>query len=120
MVVDEKTIAAVRRYLNETIPEGGTAADTALSEEDIATIFETSESLYGAAAKGWRLKAASASAEPGQLKEYTIGQESYKKTTGEDYAAYCLEMARMFDEMAEKENAYGGSLILGVRRPRVV
>ena len=120
MVTDEKTIETVRRYLNETIPTGGTASDTALSETDVLMILESSDGIYGAAAKGWRLKAATAKAEPGELKKYTVGQESYEKTTASDYVDYCLEMAKMYDELAAKESAYGGGLVLGVRRPRVL
>ncbi len=120
MVADERAILTVRRYLNETIPAGGTASDTGLSEEDISLLLATSDSLYGAAAKGWRLKAASATAQPGELKKYSIGQESYEKTTGADYVAYCLAMAKMYDEMAAKEDAYGSSLVLGIRRPDVI
>jgi len=120
MVVNETTIRTVRRYLNETIPAGGTASDTSLSEEDILLLLETSDSLYGAAAKGWKLKAASATAQPGELKKYSIGQETYERSTGSDYAQYCLEMAKTYDEMAAKEDAYGGSLVLGIRRPDVI
>lgn len=120
MVVTETAINTVRRYLNESIPTEGTASDTSLSEADILLLLETSDSLYSAAAKGWRLKAASASSKPGELKKYSVGQESYEKTTGADYAAYCLEMAKMYDEMAAKDSTYGGSLVLGIRRPRVV
>ena len=77
MDVTEISVSTVRRYLNETIPADGTAADTGLSETDISLLLKTSVSLYAAAAKGWRLKAASATSQPGELKKYTIGQESY-------------------------------------------
>lgn len=118
MVVDENAVVTLRRYLNETIPTGGTASDTGLSEDYISFLLETSGNLYAAAAKGWRLKATSAAQAPGELKKYSVGQESYEKTTGADYASYCLEMAKMFDEMAAKEGF--GSVVLGVRRPQVV
>ena len=54
------------------------------------------------------------------MKEYSIGQETYKKTTSSDYAAYCLEMASMYDGMAAKVDAGAGSRVLLVRRPDVI
>ena len=84
MTADETSIRQVRRYCMEMIPDGGTAEDTRLSDSDITDILATSTSLYAAAAKGWRLKAASAAVNAGELKKYTIGQEVYEKTTAAD------------------------------------
>ena len=120
MLPTDELVRKLRRYTNEAIPTGGSAADTAFSEEDITDLISDSENLYSAAAQGWRLKAATSTAGDGQVKEYSIGQETYKKTTSSDYAAYCLEMASMYDGMAAKVDAGAGSRVLLVRRPDVI
>lgn len=118
--VTEATIRKVRRFLNETVPTGGTAADTAFSEEDISDLLEDAANIYAAAALGWRWKAAGASAGAGELTKYTIGQETYERSSGGDYADYCLEMAKMYDELAAKADAMESSRVLTLRRPKVV
>lgn len=120
MLLTDELVRKLRRYTNEAIPAGGSAADTAFSEADIADLIADSDNLYAAAAQGWRLKAATLTAEAGQIKKYSIGQETYERTTSSDYAAYCLEMASMYDGMSAKIDAGAGSRILSVRRPDVI
>lgn len=58
--------------------------------------------------------------EPGQITKYSIGQETYERSTASDYLSYCMQMAKMYDEMAEKLDKCSGSLFLNVRRPKVL
>ncbi|SDO86427.1 hypothetical protein [Selenomonas ruminantium] len=120
MIITDEAVRKVRRYLNEVIPADGQASDTGFSEQDIADLLTDSSNIYAAAAQGWRLKAATASQQPGELKKYTIGQETYERTTGSDYAAYCLDMAKMYDDMAAKADNTASSRVLSLRRPRVI
>lgn len=119
MLPTDELVRKLRRYVNESIPTGGSAADTSFSEDDVTDIITDADSIYAAAAQGWRLKAASSPSTAGQVKKYSIGQETYEKTTASDYASYCLVMAKMYDGMAEKADTAAGSRILTVRRPDV-
>jgi hypothetical protein len=47
----------LRSMLGETIPEGGTDADTLFSTEEIIDLIETNPDLERAAYEGWRVKA---------------------------------------------------------------
>lgn len=118
--VTESTVRKVRRFLNETIPTGGEASDTGFSEQDISDLLEDASDIYAAAAQGWRLKAATAAQGAGELTKYTIGQETYERSSGSDYASYCLEMAKMYDEMAAKADTMECSRVLSLRRPDVI
>lgn len=120
MIITDEAVRKVRRYLNEVIPDGGTPADTGFSEQDINDLLTDSTNIYAAAAQGWRLKAATASQQAGELKKYTIGQESYERTTGSDYAEYCLEMAKMYDGMAAKADPFESGRVISLRRPKVI
>lgn len=48
----------LRLYLGESIPEGGTAADTFFTDAQVTDLLAGSESVFAAAAEGWRIKAA--------------------------------------------------------------
>lgn len=119
MLPTDELVRKFRRYVNENIPVGGSAADTSFSEDDVSDIITATDSIYAAAAHGWRMKAVSSPSVAGQIKKYSIGQESYEKTTASDYASYCFQMAKMYDDMAEKADTTAGSRILTVRRPNV-
>ena len=120
VAVTESTVRKLRRFINETIPAGGEASDTGFSEEDISDLLEDADNIYAAAAQGWRLKAATASSGAGELTKYTIGQETYERSSGSDFSEYCLEMAKMYDEMAAKADLGASSRVLSLRRPDVV
>ena len=107
--VTESTVRKVRRFLNETIPAGGEASDTGFSEQDISDLLEDASDIYAAAAQG-----------AGELTKYTIGQETYERSSGSDYASYCLEMAKMYDDMAAKADTMECSRVLSLRRPDVI
>lgn len=119
MVPTQDIERKLRRLVNEKVPAGGTAADTRFSDEDIDDILSDTSSIYAAAAEGWRLKAI-LSEGPGETKEYSIGQETYKNTTSTEFASYCLQMATMYDEMAAKTDNMSEARILTVRRPDVI
>lgn len=56
MALDDASL--LRLYLGESIPSGGTDADTLFSNEDINELLEQTDSVEQAAALGWRAKAA--------------------------------------------------------------
>ena len=45
MLPTDELVRKLRRYTNEAIPTGGSAADTAFSEEDITDLISDSEML---------------------------------------------------------------------------
>lgn len=119
MVPTQKLERKLRRLVNEKVPTGGTFADTRFSDEDIDDLLNDADSIYASAAEGWRLKATLTDG-PGETKEYSIGQETYKNTTSTEFASYCLQMAVMYDEMAAKTDNMSEARILTVRRPDVI
>lgn len=120
MIVNDEMKKKLRKYLNEIIPQNGKDTDTNLSDKDIEELLTDADNIYSAVAQGWRLKATISPAEPGQITKYSIGQETYEKYTASDYLSYCMQMAKMYDEMAKKEDNCSGSFILNVRRPKVL
>lgn len=120
MVITDEFKKKLRKYLHEVIPPDGTAADTNLSDEDIEELLADADNIYSAAAQGWRLKATISPMEPGQITKYSIGQETYERSTASDYLSYCMQMAQMYDEMAQKLDNCSGSFFLNVRRPKVL
>ena len=107
----------IRRMINETIPTGGTDADTNFSELDIDDLLSENDDLNTTAASGWMQKAALLDE---KIQQYTIGQESYTMTSLKDMADHCLKMADMYTNLAEKSGASVSSLALNVVRPGVV
>ena len=88
-------VTALRLRLGESIPEGGTSADTLFSEEQLQAIVDTTDSADGAALEGWEIKKAhfanlvnvtdgAASRELGMLFEHAVEMTSQysKKING--------------------------------------
>lgn len=48
----------IRALLGESIPVGGTDADTAFTDDQIDDLLETQGTVHLAVAEGWRIKAA--------------------------------------------------------------
>lgn len=120
MIITDEFKKKLRKYLHEVIPPDGTDKDTNLSDEDIEELLTEADNIYSAAAQGWRLKATTAPMEVGQITKYSIGQETYEKSTANDYLSYCLEMAKMYEQMAEKNNNLSGSRIFTVKVPKIL
>ena len=94
MIITDELKKKLRKYLHEVIPLDGTAADTNLSDEDIEELLADADNIYSAAAQGWRLKATISSMEPGQITKYSIGQETYERSTASDYLATVCKWLR--------------------------
>ena len=96
MIITDEFKKKLRKYLHEVIPPDGTDKDTNLSDEDIEELLTEADNIYSAAAQGWRLKATTAPMEVGQITKYSIGQETYEKSTASDYLSYCLEIRNLW------------------------
>lgn len=120
MVITDELKARLRKYLHEIIPVGGSDTDTNFTDGEIEELLQSVDNIYSAAAQGWRLKATTAPMEVGQITKYSIGQETYEKSTASDYLSYCLEMAKMYEQMAEKNNNFSGSRIFTVKVPKIL
>ena len=120
MIITVQMKDVLRKYLHEKIPPDGSELDTNFTDTDIEELLQDADNIYSAAAQGWRIKATLLPVEAGQIKKYSIGQETYEKTTASDYLDYCLQMAKMYDELAEKADNMNSSRIFTVRRPRIL
>ena len=58
MAATENQITTVREMLGESIPQGGSEADTMFPDGRVTAWIEAATSLEGAALAGWRVKAA--------------------------------------------------------------
>lgn len=109
----------LRKYLNEVIPEGGTAADTRFTDEEIDDLLENAASIYEAAYIGWTIKAGMLE---GSIERVTSGQEQYTLSSLKDQLAQALGMADKYQSLAGLgADGVGGISIMGrVRGPRVL
>ncbi len=111
----------LRKLLDERIPTGGSAADTRFMDKDLDELLTDADTIYGAAAAGWTLKAGMYQAEMGELEQTTAGQETYRLTALKDRQAYALKMAETYAVMDGKAVATtAGSMILKLHKPRVL
>ena len=120
MVITVQIKEVLRKYLHEKIPPDGTELDTNFTDTELNELLQNADNVYAAAAQGWRFKATLSPVEVGQIQKYSIGQETYEKTSASDYVDYCLQMAKMYDEMADKANNMNSSRILNIRRPQIL
>jgi len=80
----------LRQLLGETIPEGGTDADTLFTDDEIQSYLDATSSVDRAAYEGWRVKAARLS----NLVDVTEGNASRKMS---DLHAQAMSMVRQFE-----------------------
>lgn len=106
----------LRAYVNERIPEGGTAADTRFADADLDRILEDSSSIEEAACKAWREKAVLVFEENKGVVEKRVGSEVLKLITPADKRDHALEMADYFCSLAPVP-AGSGSRLLGFEPP---
>ncbi|MEG3071035.1 MAG: hypothetical protein HQP61_02210 [Peptococcaceae bacterium] len=104
----------LRRLLNEVIPPVGTESDTQFFDCDLDEILLETQSIYGAAATGWAMKAGMLQ---GQIESYAVGQERYDLTSLRDRVAHAFAMAEKYTAMAK---AGGGSVMLKITKPEVL
>jgi len=93
MISSPDMVAKLRKLLDE--PD-----NTRFADEELVEILEQSDSLYGAAALGWTLKATKIQRELGQIDSYSVGAESYKYRSLSELLEFCLKMADVYSNMA--------------------
>jgi hypothetical protein len=98
----------LRLLLDESIPEGGTDAETLFTDREIDLLLQASPTLEQAAAAGWRLKA-QRQMNPNAVVQARFGAESFTFISPEKLAEFALGMAQRF--------AGGRAYLLGVRKP---
>jgi hypothetical protein len=98
----------LRLLLDETIPEGGTAADTLFTDAELDLLLTLSSTLDQAAAAGWKLKAQRVMS-PTAVVEARFGSESFRFTSPKDLADFALGMAQRFSR----------GRVLSLARPRL-
>lgn len=106
----------LRAYLGESIPEGGSDADTRFSDAAIDRLLEESDSIEAAACQGWQEKAAYVFEENKGVLEKRVGSESLKLVSPKDKRDHALEMAAYYCGIASTRSG-GGSRLLGFEPP---
>ncbi len=108
----------LRKLLDERIPEGGSAASTRFTDNDLDELLLESSSIFGAASIGWTMKAAILQSEMGDVERFTAGQETEQLVSLRDRLTYALTMADKYAAMARAQGV--GSIILRVQPPEVL
>lgn len=116
MTPTEELRTKLRNLIDERIPIGGTDADTRFLNSELDEILSEASDINQAAAEGWTTKALRAMSERGGLEESEAGNEKLKFVSIKEYRDHCLEMAKMFSEMAPGQ----GSRILAFDVPDVL
>jgi hypothetical protein len=99
----------LRALLGESIPEGGTAADTLFSSNEVNDLLEKySDNLDRALAEGWEAKAA-------KLSDLVDIQDGDQRRWTSQAAAQALRMAKHFIEKANVGPAR--TKVRQIRRP---
>lgn len=93
MAVDQNLVLELRENTGETIPEGGTAADTLFTEEQVERWITTTSSIEGAILKAWLVKQAYYS----NLANVTDGAASRTFT---DLFNHATQMVKQYTELA--------------------
>lgn len=108
----------LRKMLNETIPKGGTEADTSFSDKEIDDLLVQSIEVNAAASLGWTMKAGLLSE---RIEKYSVGEETYDKTTLKDMAGHALTMARHYAQLSKESPARKTTgFILKVTPPEIL
>jgi len=116
MTVTQDSREILRELIDETIPLGGTDADTRFSDSQIDAMLSAATDINAAAAIGWRLKAVRAMSERGGLEGSKAGDEQHTFVSLEVYRDHCLMMAKMYSDMVRGT----GSKALGYCLPSVL
>ena len=112
MIITEALIQRIRTLLNETIPDGGSEADTHFSTLDVTITLQRAESENHALYLLWTQKAGIIQRDAGEIQSMSAGGESIEKYTAADYVALCLKTAQGYKEAWEAERAQAASLFL--------
>ena len=105
MAYPPETISQLRRNLGETVPTGGTEADTMFSISDIIGLLDAADgNLAGASLEGWRSKAA----EYANLVTVTDGAASRQMS---DLLDNALKMVTLYEKLAPGGAATGRTRI---------
>jgi len=112
MIITEALIQRIRTLLNETIPDGGSEADTHFSTLDVTITLQRAESENHALYLLWTQKAGIIQRDAGEIKSMSAGGESIEKYTAADYVALCLKTAQGYKEAWEAERAQAASSFL--------
>lgn len=98
------------------------------TDNQYLAMYAQFDNIYRLAAHIWMLKATRLQTQSGGIKSYSTGDEKYDMSTlGDVYRYYMsmrdqmLDMAEKYEEECEDGDKYdGGSLILSIRRPKIL
>lgn len=117
MTPTTETKTWLRKLLCEKIPEGKTDADTRFLDTELDTLLTESDNVYTAASKGWTLKAAMLQEELGQIEQYSVGQETYKKVNLQTMIQSAFDLSKQYASMGKSG---GSSMIFKIKPPEVI
>ena len=108
----------LRMNLDETVPPGGTDADTMFTDAEIDNLLISSQTIEEASWRGWVIKGMRiAMATLGNLTQADMGAESFRWADPKDLLDFCKEMAGMWWDQIPAGMAPtigGGALILSI------
>lgn len=109
MAQDYSLLTEVREMIGETIPEGGSDADTMFPDARVQAWIDSTSSSQGAALKGWHAKLANYSG----LVDVTDGASSRMMS---DFMANAKTMVSLYTKLAVGPSA-GRTRVGKIRRP---
>lgn len=109
MEASTENITELREMLGESLPEGGTEADSMFTNTQITTWLEAAVSIEAAALKGWRVKMAHYA----NLVNVTDGAASRELS---DLMTHAQEMVTMYTRLA-RGITWGRTRVGKIRRP---
>src|SRR5262245_31787177 len=87
----------LRMNLDETIPPGGTDADTMFTDAEIDNLLMQSQTIEEASWRGWVIKGIRlATATAGGLVQAQMGSENFKWADPSDILDFCKDMAKFW------------------------
>ncbi|ACV64903.1 hypothetical protein Dtox_4236 [Desulfofarcimen acetoxidans DSM 771] len=119
MTPTPELLTRLRKYLNETIPAGGTDTDTRFLNSELEELLTEADNVYQAASKGWIIKA---SLLQGDIESYSVGQEKYDLTSLKDQLSHAVTMASQYASLGTA--TAGGKVLSGailkLSKPEVI
>ena len=109
----------LRQFLSEKIPQGGSDADTRFSDEEVDQLLLDAQTVFGAAATGWMLKAGMLQ-EEAELEEERTGAESYRYTKLQDRLKFAQTMAEHYGKLEANKTGDKTGLALRITPPGVI
>lgn len=110
----------LRELIGEEIPAGGQDTDTLFTANQLDRLLKNATGIFEAAAEGWRKKAGKLQQKLGEIEQYSVGDENYKRINLTTAVNAALKMAAEYDLKDEKVAGKATGAIIKIKRPEVL